>query len=74
MDLAFEDHDHVVGRSPFFEQNVAGIRYDLSPMLGEPKAIIEGKAMQGGDVVEGSRDLILRCGRNWRGDGGGKHP
>ena len=74
MDLPFEEHDHVLGRSPFFEQNVAGIGRDLLPMAGEPEAILKGQAVQSGDVVECGRYLFHRCGRSGRGDGGGKHP
>ena len=60
--------------APSSNKNVAGIGHGLLAVAGKPEAIFKGQAVQGGDVVEGGRDLFDRRGSGERGDGGGKHP
>ena len=73
VNLALEDEDHVLGRSAFFEQDVAGIGHVFLAVTGEPHAFLEGQAVEGADVLEGVGDFFGRCGSRRCDNGGGKH-
>ena len=74
MNLAFEDEDHVLGRSAFLEENVARIGDVFLAVTREPQTIFKRKAVERADVIDGFRDFFKRRGSGGSDDGGGKHP
>ena len=63
----------MVGWSPFFVKDVAGVSDDLRAVASQPEAVFKGQVVQGANAIQGSGDLFNRRRTGRRGDGGGKH-
>jgi hypothetical protein len=76
MKFTLEDEDHAVGGSALFKEDVTGLGDYLFAVAGEPEAVFEGQALQGGNVVDRSGDFFRWSGTGRRGEGRGrgKHP
>jgi hypothetical protein len=73
MNLAFEDEDHMLGRSAFIVKHVTWIRRHFLTVTRQPQAIFKRQAMQGANAIEGFGDLFDWCRSDRRDDGEGKH-